>query len=236
MDKTTLVGADLQAGRQIVEKLETLGITVDVAAWLQDDETGAWQLILSSPALARPGSKRVYDAVVSILRHQDETDLDLDSVRVLSPHNGVVSDLKNRIRTNDDLQEIRLDGLDLGGRSFRAARIYRVTRGPAAGKKIEHAARVRVKATGQLGTVHGVIHTSSGPRYLVLYDVNPDDVQRLGAKPPPPVGQDYAAHDLDLLYAVSSAGWPERIPQWLADATGVSSLTGTAVASPPVQG
>jgi hypothetical protein len=184
MDKTILVGTDLQAGRQIVEELESLGITVDVAAWLQDDETGTWRLVLSSPALTRSGSRRVYDAVVALLRRMDDVDLDLDDVRVLSPHDGIVSDLKNRIRTNDDLQEIRLDGLYLGGQSFRAARIYRVVGGHNTSNKIEHGARVRVKATGQLGTVQGVVRTSGGPRYLVLYDLNPDNVQSVGEEPP----------------------------------------------------
>ncbi|MGE3267767.1 MAG: hypothetical protein AB7P40_03395 [Chloroflexota bacterium] len=62
MDKTTLVGTDLEVGRQIVRALEDFGITIDVAAWLQDDETGDWRLILSSPALTKPGSRRVYNA------------------------------------------------------------------------------------------------------------------------------------------------------------------------------
>jgi hypothetical protein len=233
MDKAALVGADLQAGRHIVESLESLNIPVDVAAWLQDDETGDWWLVLSSPALARAGSMRVNDAVVSIVRNLDDADIDLDNVRVLSPNNGIIQDLKHRVWKGDDLQVLRLDGLNLGGQPFRAARIYRVTGGHRSGYKIEYGAHVRVKATGQLGTVHGIVRTPQGPRYLVLFDIGKDDVQPLGEKPRAPVGQDYAAGDLDLLYVVRSSGWPERTPQWLADATGVSTFAGTSVAPSP---
>ena len=35
MDKATLVGADIEASRRVIQKLESLGIVVDVAAWLQ---------------------------------------------------------------------------------------------------------------------------------------------------------------------------------------------------------
>jgi hypothetical protein len=219
MDKTALVGADVEAGRRVIQKLESLGIVVDVAAWLQDDETAEWRLFLSSPALARPGSKRVYDAVVSILGNVDDPDLELDNILVLSPTDGVIDDLRGRVRTNDDLQNIRLDALNLGERSFRAAHIYRVTGGRGTAGKIERGARVRVKETGRLGTVHGVVRTPGGPRYLVLYDVNTDNVRQLGERPPPPIGQDYAADDLELLYVVRSGGWPEKNPDWLVAAT-----------------
>ena len=104
MDKTTLVRPDLQAGRDLIEKLEGLGITIDVAVWLQDDETGIWHLALSSPALTKPGSKRVYDAVISVLGGLHNSDLDLDNVRILSPNDGLIEDLRSRIRTSDDLR------------------------------------------------------------------------------------------------------------------------------------
>jgi hypothetical protein len=37
MDKTALVEADLEVGREIVEALERSGIPIDLAAWLQDE-------------------------------------------------------------------------------------------------------------------------------------------------------------------------------------------------------
>jgi len=224
MDKTNLVGADLQAGRWLIEKLESLGITVDVAAWLKDDETGAWKLVLSSPELVRSPSRRMYDAVVSILHNPGDADLDLDDVQILSPTDGIIKDLKDRIRTNDELQDIRLENPYLGDQPFRGARIYRVIGGRNRRQKLEFGARVRVKATGQPGFVQGIVRTSNGPRYLVLYDVKTDNGQPLSEKPPPPVGQNYAADDLDLVYAFRTLGWPDSNPDWLIEATSAGGM------------
>lgn len=229
MDKATLVDADLQAGQQLVKRLGALDITVDVADWLQDDETGDWRLVLSSPDLKRPGAKRVYDAVVSILGHPYDSTLELDNVRVLGPGDGVVRDLKARVRTNTDLQDIKLDGLYLGDRTFRAARIYRVLDGHSGEEKFERGARVRVRATGQLGTVHGTMYIGYSQRYLVLYDVHVDETRPLGENPPPPSGKDYAANELDLLYVVRSGGWPEKNPDWLVAATTAPGAANTNV-------
>ncbi|MGE3914011.1 MAG: hypothetical protein AB7K36_31995, partial [Chloroflexota bacterium] len=201
----------------------------------QDDETGDWRLILSSPALTKPGSRRVYNALVSVLRGPNRSDVDIDSVRVLSPSDGVIQDLKQRVYTSADLQDIRLDGLYLGDQSYRAARIYRVMGAHMDGQRIERGARVRVKATGQLGTVHGIVRPPGGPRYLVLYDIDSANVRSLGEEARQPVGQDFAADELDVLYVIRSVGWPERNPDWLLTATGVSTFTGTAVAAPPDQ-
>ena len=83
-----------------------------------------------------------------------------------------------------------------------------------------------------------MIRTSSGPRYLVLYDVNPDDLQPLGEKPPPPIGQDYSADDLELRYVVRTAGWPEKNADWLVAATmpGGVSANGPEVRLDPHSG
>ena len=115
----------------------------------------------------------------------------------------------------------------LGRQLYRSARIYRVV-----GDTVGHDARVRVKATGQMGTVGDVIDSPNGPRYLVLFDRRREDVRPLDDHPRPPIGQNFGADELDFLYVVRTGGWPEQLPDWLLTATGVSRSTGTAVASP----
>ena len=228
MDKATLVDADLDAGRRLIRELERRGVSVDVAAWLQDDESGVWRLYLSSSAGGDASTHLSYETLLSLLRDLMLPDLDLENLRIASPQENLVKDLKRKVATDTGLHDIRLDLLGIGNRLFRSSRIYRVV-----GDAIDNGARVQVKATGQPGTVRGVVDTPRGPRYLVLYDRGHEDVGPLDGRPRPPAGQDFGASDLDFLYVVRTGGWPEQIPQWLADATGVSSFTGTAVASPP---
>jgi len=208
MDKVILVEPDLIAGQEIVRDLDRRGISVDAALWLQDWDTGVWRLVLSSPAVTSLGPRRIYQATAEILGELPDAQIRLDDISVVGPHHSLVKDLRNVVRTNGDLHQIRLDNLELGGSRFRSARIYRVT-----GGSFENGARVRIKATDQLGTVRGVVNAPSGPRYLVLYDFRPEDAQPLGSEPRPPVGQDYAADDLELLYVVRTGGWPERLPR-----------------------
>jgi len=221
-----LVAGDLEAGRTVIEELEQRGITVDVAAWLQDDDTGTWRLLISTPTGDQTGSRPVYAAIQDLLGGLNISNLDLSAFLVASPHEHLVKDLKRRVGTDNGFHEneLRLDLLGLGGRSYRSSRIYRVI-----GDAIGNSARVRVRATGQLGTVRGVINTPSGPRYLVLYDITDDDLRSMRGKPAPMVGADFGAQDLDFLYVVQTGGWPQRIPEWLINATGATTLTDSAV-------
>ena len=203
MDKTTLVDSDLRAGRKAIEELERRGIEIDVAAWLQDEDTGVWRLVLSSPRGDETGSKPIYEAIQKILPHLGTRDLDLSDFRVASPHQHMIKDLKRRVATDHGFHEdeLRLDLLGLGGRAYRSSRIYRVV-----GNPVGNDARVRVRSTGRLGTVGHVVQTPSGPRYLVLYDVTQDDIRPLReGEQSREAGRDYSAQDLDFLYLSRAA-------------------------------
>jgi len=164
----------------------------------------------------------VYDVLDSVLREKSDVidQLSLDDIVVAEPDERIVRELKTRVSTDNGLYRLRLHN----------ARVYR-----ALGNTVDYGARVRVRGTDRLGTVRGIVPTPRGPRYLVLYDLTPEQLRPLDGSFRPPVGQDHAADDLEFLYVVRTGGGPERIPQWLAEATGVSTLAGTAVASPPDQ-
>jgi hypothetical protein len=211
MDKTELVTSDLQAGREFIEALDKRGIPVDVAAWLQDED-GRWQLLISTPLTDKAGSGSIYQAISSTVRRLDATGIELDDILVASPREHLVKDLTRLVRTGDELQMLRLHDLELGGRLFRSSRIYRVKGGQRPNDGLEYDARVRHKMTGRLGVVRGVFRTSSGPRYLVLYDLTSDDIDPAKQDPPREAGRDLAAQELDFLYAVRPTGSPEKPP------------------------
>jgi hypothetical protein len=208
MDKRTLVEADLVAGQSIIEGLERRGFIVDVAAWLRDYESGNWRLVISSPTVTIQGARPIYEAVSEILDGLSDANLELalDDILVASPTEGLIRDLKDRVGTNGDLFRIRLPRIDIGGRTM-SARIYRV-----AGGTIENGARVRVKATGQVGTVRSRLESPRGLRYLVLYDLTSEQLRPLDGSPRPHGGQDYAPDDLEFLYVVRTGGWSEKVP------------------------
>src|SRR6266542_2635775 len=221
MDKTQLVDSDMQAGRQIIEGLERLGIPIDVAFWLQDDESLDWRLIVSSPSVPKDGPRRLYTALFVTLRDLNHPTIRLEDVVGASPNENRIKDLKRRVGTNDGLHDIRLDGLDLGFQHYRSARVYRV-----AGGKIGFGAHVVVKATGRQGIVQGRIRAADGWRFLVLHAVNSYDV-KFGEELPPTSGGQYAADELEFLYIVGMRDWPDELPDWLLAVTSPNGPNGT---------
>lgn len=201
MATTTLVGDLIASGRKVVTRLEAAGTDVDTALWLQDDDSDDWRLVIASDYVDRHGPRHVYELLGGILGTTDLVEPRLDEIRVLTTRDRVVTDLKRLVGTNDDLHDIRLDYVAIGGQLFRSARIYRVS-----GGSLEKDARVKVKANGRLGTVRAVVQTPRGTRYVVMYDLRPEDIRPLGTEPRAEAGQDFAAEDLEFLYVVRTGG------------------------------
>jgi hypothetical protein len=212
MDKTALVEADLAVGRQIVRDIERLGIPVDLAAWLQDERLD-WTLVISSPVLTvLGGTRRVYDAILTVLADLDNVNLELGDVTAWSPSDTVVQNLKNLVRTGDELQTIKLRDLDLGPKSFRSAVVYRSRGGRSPGRWLEMDSHVRAKATGKLGAVWSRQESPNGQRYLVRHFLAKKDRLPKNGTYPSPDEQIYDADELEFLYAIRPGGWPEKPP------------------------
>jgi hypothetical protein len=201
MATPTLVNDLFVSGREVLTRLEETGITLDAALWLQDDDSDDWRLIIATEDVDRLGPRHVYERLASIVRAADTPDFGLGDIGVFGTTSRVIAELKRRVGTSGGFHDIRLDDIPLGGRLYRTARIYRVS-----GGSLERDARVKVKTNGRLGTVRAVVLTPHGPRYLVMYDLRPEDVRPLGTEPTSPAGQDFAADELEFLYVVRTDG------------------------------
>jgi hypothetical protein len=212
MDKTPLVGPDLVAGRRIIEGLERRGIPVDAAAWLQDDDSGIWRFVISSSRAENDDPRHLYREIRAILRTLPSSGLELDDILVTGPTDNLVKDLARLIRTGSELVMLRLHDLELGGRLYRSSRIYRVQGGHGPQGWIEDDARVRVKATGRLGVIRGVVTMSSEPRYLVVFDLPAPDLDSARDELAAERGGDFTEQELDFLYSIRPSGSPEKPP------------------------
>lgn len=201
MATTTLVGDLIAEGREVLTQLEASGIGIDTALWLQDEDTDEWRLVIASAYVDRYGSRAVYERLSALLTSLRLPSLRIDDISVRTTRDRLITDLKRLVGTNDDLHEIRLDYVAIGGQLFRSARIYRVS-----GGSLEKDARVRLKESGRLGTVRAAIPTPYGLRYVVMYDLRPEDVRPLDIGSIPEVGQDFTADDLEVLYVVRTGG------------------------------
>jgi len=199
MVATALVGDLVETGRKLILDLDEMGVVVDTAFWALDAEADQWQFVIASPDVDRHGPRNVYGLISTLLGPSSESGVASEVISVRGVRDRLIKDLKRRLQTNGALHDLRLDYVSANGRFFRLMRVYR-----AAGGSLENGARVTVKAIGRLGTVTAVIDTPSGPRYMVMYDMRPEDFLPLDSTPRQPSGQDYGADELELLYVVRS--------------------------------
>ena len=211
MDKTALVEAEIELGRTIIRALEQSGIPIDLAAWFQDERLD-WRLVVSSPTISTRGLKPVFQAIQEILVELGADDLSLDDVTASSPSDTVVQNLKNYVRTGDELQTIKLRDVDLGQKSFRSVVVYRSQGGRSPGRWLEMDSRVRAKASGQIGSIWSREDTPKGTRYLVRHYLPIKDQLLKNGAYAHPDEQVYDADELDFLYAIRPGGWPNKPP------------------------
>jgi hypothetical protein len=211
MDKTALVEADLEVGRKIVQALERSAIPVDFAAWFQDERLD-WQLVVSSPTMTAQGPMPVFQAIQEILVDLELAHLQLGDVTASSPSDTVVQNLKNLVRTGEELQTIKLRDVDLGPKSFRSVVVYRSQGGRSPGRWLEMDAHVRARSTGKEGVVRGREEGPDGARYLVRHFLAPRDRLARNGTCPTPDEKVYAADEIEFLYAIRPGGWPNKPP------------------------
>ncbi len=63
MDKTALVGIDIDEGRKFLDLLHESGIPVSAALWQQEDQMEEWSLKVVTPLVEELGLRGAYDVV-----------------------------------------------------------------------------------------------------------------------------------------------------------------------------
>ena len=58
MDNATLVGPDLEAGKQFIRALDASGLEVRAEFWLYLEESGDWRLYIATPLVKEHGQGR----------------------------------------------------------------------------------------------------------------------------------------------------------------------------------
>ena len=108
MDKTALVGPDLEEGRRFLELLRTAGVPVNAALWQRDELLGRWSLDIVTPSVEELGVKGTYRRLDAILsKAAERPDVDLLNVSVLTPEAWFYKSLRRELRHVRDLPVTR---------------------------------------------------------------------------------------------------------------------------------
>lgn len=133
MADTVLVVADLaldliDAGRNLLRKLDAQGVRFDAALWLMDPENGSWRLHLAASSVRETGSSVYYEKVDEIL-----TELGfgvrfwIGMVTIEDMSSKIVRALVSALGTAASVDGTRLDNAFIGGIRIPPCLVYRVT-------------------------------------------------------------------------------------------------------------
>jgi hypothetical protein len=105
MDKTALVGPDIEEGRTFLELLSRAGVKVNAALWERDEVFGRWSLLIVTPLVEELGVKDTYRKLDEILsKAPQRLALDLLDVSVFTPKAWFYKSLHRELRHARDLQ------------------------------------------------------------------------------------------------------------------------------------
>jgi len=117
MDKTTLVGPDIQEGRRFLDLLRGSGVPVKAALWQKAASNwqavfGDWSLKIVTPLVEDLGPKETYRRLDRILAKAPERlSIDLLDVSVLTPRSWFYKNLRRYFpRARDLAVTMRPDG------------------------------------------------------------------------------------------------------------------------------
>lgn len=118
----------IDQGAQLVVRLDKLRISVRVAMWFLDDETGQWRLLLACPEIRTIGPKALYKRVRSILlKMSNPYSIPLDRIAIMDPQSRVFKSFIGVIGTSEEISGIRFTNNVINGLRITDAYIYRQT-------------------------------------------------------------------------------------------------------------
>ena len=129
MDKATLVGIEIEAGKNLLKLLDKAGFKVVAALWLLLPEFADWRLWIASPDVDSEGIKAAYWKILSAWRTAPETErVDFAQINVVSPKDPLIRELRHRFGKTASVEGMRLGGQTIGDRFVEDAYVYRVKR------------------------------------------------------------------------------------------------------------
>ena len=126
MDKTALVGDEIEIGREATEGLrQDSSVALWAASWLYVPAAGEWRLFIATPLVDTDGPKKTYAAIQKTLRRLGLSDrLPLWRISAVSPNDPFVKALRTVVRVGPGSGGIRLTNTTINNVLIGDAYVY----------------------------------------------------------------------------------------------------------------
>lgn len=125
--KEQLTSAMIDAGAELIQKLDDMGLAVTSAFWLFDPELNEWRLLFASPEVGSKGPRDVYEKIRLAIEQLGEkaAAVQFSLVGLLEPSADLVRLLKEAVPRGRGVNRIRFSKNVIDGHFIDDALIYR---------------------------------------------------------------------------------------------------------------
>jgi len=122
MDKTVLVGPDIEEGRKFLDLLHANEVRVNAALWQRDEVFGRWSLVIVTPLVETLGPRETYRRLVEILaKAAQPPKVDLLNVSLFTPKSSFYKSLHREI---PHVKDLTVSKQPIGGHFVEEGFIY----------------------------------------------------------------------------------------------------------------
>lgn len=123
----TLTESMIEAGADLIKKLDNVKANIVSAFWLYFPEEQTWRLIIASPNVDKEGPRKYYEKIVDANNkaNKNENILPLNNIGITNSENQTVQLLKIAINTGNSISGIRFSKNTINGVFIDDAYIYR---------------------------------------------------------------------------------------------------------------
>jgi len=117
----------IDAGRELTERLEKAGFPVTASFWLYDSDIADWRLTLALQAVDLEGTRKVYMKIMDFMAEDEnlKNSLDLRDIYLAGPEDSLIRSFR-KLRQRK-LGGTRLRGTAVGGRYVEDAYVYKAS-------------------------------------------------------------------------------------------------------------
>ncbi len=124
MVTTALVDDKIDAGKELLHRLENEAFPLAGAFWFYFSEPEKWRLMIASKLVDSEGPRAVYARIDDLIRSTRDMRLSLDDISVASPRDSLVRTLRDGIRNGTLVPGVQLTRSVVGGVYIDDAYVY----------------------------------------------------------------------------------------------------------------
>ncbi len=127
--KESLTNEMIEAGAELIRRLDDAGFELNAGLWLYMEEPNAWRLILASPIVTKDGPNKAYKKIQSVMskKPEDRKVISLAHISAVEHDKPIVALLRKAVKTGNGISGVRFTHNAVDGQLIRDSYIYRMT-------------------------------------------------------------------------------------------------------------